>query len=322
MPDSVARILTTRIGEAVAEAASRVRERLVLIAPYATRPALRHVVAGVTRDATVLVVTRWNVEDVANGLSDPGIVEDIAHFRRSTVLLHRALHAKLTVVDETVAIIGSANITRPGLGFCEESNIEAAVELRPVPAAVLSFVRFLERLCVRGTPELRAAVEAAAANLSPPHPCNVPEVIDSPRSVEAVWDLSKFPAHRRPESLYQRYQDLGSCLTNEEREAVLEDLAALGVPGGLTEEQFQEFIGLRLLERDDVRAFDEFVAMPRRFGEMTDWVRRHVPELSGDRRGAQRRVQTLLRWLQAFLPHRYQLVQPGRYSERFGRREQ
>ena len=97
-------------------------EHIVLAAPYIKADALLRVVGEVSEDASLTCITRWQVEDIAAGVSDLecySIIRGVGgEFR-----LHPYLHAKYFRADENV-LIGSANITNSALGWATEPNVE------------------------------------------------------------------------------------------------------------------------------------------------------------------------------------------------------
>jgi hypothetical protein len=75
-----------------------------------------------------------------------------------------------------------------------------------------------------------------------------------------------------------------------------------------------------LLARPDLAAFDAFVAQPRHFGEMADWLKARGVLADQNQAERKRYLQGLVRRLRRFLPGRYRLEEPH-YSELFGRVE-
>ena len=69
-----------------------------------------------------------------------------------------------------------------------------------------------------------------------------------------------------------------------------------------------------------IAAFDAFVARPRFFGEMVEWLGSWEEFAGQDAEQRKRYLQALIRWRRHFLPARYRLEEPG-YAERFGRVE-
>jgi hypothetical protein len=95
-------------------------------------------------------------------------------------------------------------------------------------------------------------------------------------------------------------------------------LEVLSLPDGLSEAVFKDRVAAILLTLPLIAAFDDFVARPRFFGEMAEWLGRRQEFAGQDAEQRKRYLQTLIRWLRHFLPGRYRLEEPG-YSERFGR---
>jgi hypothetical protein len=65
-----------------------------------------------------------------------------------------------------------------------------------------------------------------------------------------------------------------------------------------------------------VAAFYTFVAQPRSFGEMADWLRASGVHVDQSQEARKRYLQTLVRRLGHFLPGRYRLEKPN-YVELF-----
>ena len=97
-------------------------DHIVLAAPYIKADALSRVVGEVNEDASLICITRWQVEDITTGVSDLecySIIREIGGGFR----LHPYLHAKYFRADEHI-LIGSANITNSALGWAVEPNVE------------------------------------------------------------------------------------------------------------------------------------------------------------------------------------------------------
>jgi hypothetical protein len=192
--------------------------------------------------------------------------------------------------------------------------VEIMAELMPVPNRLFLFVRHLERSSAPATDELRRQLEGAVRS-APPMPA-YPEVEIPVPTV--LGESSLFPSFRSPDHLYEGYRSVQSFRDVETRATILDDLATLSVPEGLTENEFREKVGATLLTFPVIVAFDDFAARPRFFGEMTDWLGAREELARQDAKQRKRYLQTLIRWLRHFLPARYRLEEPG-YSERFGR---
>jgi phosphatidylserine/phosphatidylglycerophosphate/cardiolipin synthase-like enzyme len=81
------------------------------------------------------------------------------------------------LIDDSVAVLGSSNITDRALAFRDPPNVEIIAELGPVPNRLFLFVRHLERTSVPATDESRSQLEDALQS-APPTPV-YPEVFPS-----------------------------------------------------------------------------------------------------------------------------------------------
>lgn len=312
MNDGV-RILTDQIGDALSSRVSQAKSRLILAAPFIKRKALECLLSGLGASVELTILTRWRVDEIASGVSDLGVLDFVCERAGSRLLLHPQLHAKILLIDELVAI-GSANITDAALGFTDRPNAEAVAVLDSAPNRVFFFLRQLERESVVATAGLRRMFEEAT-KVSPP-PWRPPAVELTGEA--ACSSPGLFPRFRNPETLYSGYLSILSFSDSDTRASILDDLATLNLPEGLNERAFRLRVGSVLLAIPAIADFDRFVAQPRYFGEMHDWMissghfSPHGPE---DCKGY---LQTLVRWLLHFLPGRYRLEEPN-YSELFGR---
>jgi hypothetical protein len=309
-------LLTEQIGLSMEERASRARHRLTLAAPFIKRNALERLLAGVTQEVGLTVITRWRVDEIAAGVSDLSIFDLLRERSGSRLLLHPRLHAKVLLIDDQVAVVGSANITEAALGFAEQPNAEVMAVLTQAPNRLFLFLAQLERDSIPATEELRRRFEEAAKAAPPPW---APAVIELTGATPHGPSLP-FPRFRHPERLYQGYLSIVEFSDLETRALVLDDLGTLAVPDGLDEPGFRQYIGVALFSIELVTSFDEFVTKPRYFGEMAEWLKAKGVLAKQSQEDCKLYLQTLVRWLRHFLPGRYRLEEPN-YSELFGRVE-
>ncbi len=313
MNDATFSFLPDTIGLSLIRLMACAQERLTVVAPFVKQEPLERLLAGLPPALPLTVFTRWRLDEIVSGASDLGVLDMVQARPDSRLLLHPFLHAKLLLVDDAVAVFGSANISDSALAFRTPSNVELMAEVRPVPNAVFLFLRQLERSSVAGTEEMRRRLELAAATVVPP---TRPDTDDPP--VGNPIPTSPFPSFRSPDRLYEGYLSVRGVRDPETRAAILDDLSDLRLPDGLDEASFRERVGQALLSRPDVAAFDSLVEQPRYFGEMADWLKSRGVLADWGQEDRKRYLQTLIRWLRYFLPGRYRLEEPN-YSELFGR---
>jgi hypothetical protein len=316
MSDVAVSVIAEDIGASLRRLVEQAKDRVTLVAPFIKRGALERLLAGLGPAVSLSVITRWRLDELCAGVSDLGVFDLLRERAGARLLLHPRLHAKVLLVDDTLAAVGSANVTDAALGFAGQPNAEVVVSLRPVPNRLFLFLAQMEAECVPATEELRLRFEEAMK--AAPPPASYPEVpLPSPAP---RGPPPPFPQFRSPERLYRGYLSLAEFSDPETRAAILQDLHVLSLPDGLDEATFRTRVGTALLAVDLIVAFDGFVRQPRFFGEMAEWLA-PMPQCAGlDAEQRKHYLQALIRWLLYFLPGRYSLSQPG-YSELFGRTE-
>ena len=299
---------------------------VLLAAPFVKAPSLRRLLSRASPGVDVTCVTRWRPEEVAVGVSDLEVLEEIERREQGTLLLSPRLHAKYFRADDR-CLVGSANLTGRALGWVTPSNVELLIDAPAANPSLLRFERSLLASAHEATPELRAVVQAAAeqirADASPfvslpvlseaagtSAPENAEESLPEPRDFRA-W----IPSLRQPEALYIAYQGSLDQLTTASRQAAASDLTMLDPPPRLSRSAFEAVIGVALLQMPLIALIDEFVLEPRRFGAVRDLIATRKATSS---RAAGSMWQTTMRWLLHFLPGRYVRSVPS-HSEVFGR---
>ncbi len=206
-----------------------------LVAPFVKKAVFEKLLAVIPASVERIdCVTRWAPAEVAAGVSDPEILDVVDEDPRVHIALCPSLHAKIYGTDD-LCLIGSANLTGRATGLAPGANIELLVE---VPASHPEVRRVLEELkstAIPATTAMATLVRQQAELLkhdSTPAP-----------SVLASW----YPVTRRPERLFAFYS--GRSRFAEAVEAgLVQDLALLNAPIGLSETQFSTFMQDRLHE--------------------------------------------------------------------------
>lgn len=280
---------------------------LVITSPFVKLAALRALLDATPGGVDITLYTRWRPDEVARGVSDTEILQ-LVEARGGTVWLLDALHAKLFLVDEYLALVGSANVTAAGLGLAKQSNFEilTAVEMDAGAAAVLlGDLRLHSR---RATPEIAASVEAAAALLIMPVVPADPDAEDNILETAPQW----VPHFRSPDRLYDLYADAEWRSSAKPQDPALLDLIQLNLPRSLDRAAFNHHVRRQLLICPPVIAIDSALLEPQRFGALTEALRDYIPDSSHGERQAL--LQLLLRWMLYFAGDLYRLDTPN-YSE-------
>lgn len=278
------------LGDELVEIVAGARQECLLAAPYIKRDALGRLLAAIPLSCVVRVVTRWRVDEIAMGVSDLEVWDSLVERGNAELWLQPTLHAKYYRADERVAI-GSANLTNSALGWRPNANLEILHDMGESYSPREVFERALFEGCTKVDSALHESFVAALEAFP-----RAPRAPDS-AEIGVFVELGDWrPSLRFPENLFMLYTGDDQDLSTAARDAAASDLAALDPPAGLSEVQFQTWVGLALLQHPEFRAINEFVAVSRRFGEMRDFLAA---------RGAadpNRAWQTWMRWLLHFLP--------------------
>lgn len=325
------RVVYQSLGEHLIGLAQEVTDRVILVAPYIKRSALKRVLTPLSHGCTVRVVTQWGLHDIATGATDLEVWELLRGHEHRSLELSPSLHAKYYRFDDT-CIAGSANLTGRALGFRERSNLELLAYISPTETE--EFEQELEN-CVTVTESMYHRYQQLLDQYKEAHPdldqpdgeysaetekirdeAHDPKGTWSPQSPQSEWWI---PRLRHPEDLYRVYIGSSEEVSSATWEHGLHDLRYFDLPEGLDEATFELEMRWRLLQKPVVQEIDALVETSKRFGAVRDYLRT-LPCAENEGFDATRAWQTLMRWLLYFLSERYQRREPG-YSEIFVRTE-
>lgn len=247
-------------GDGVLELIRGATDRVVIAAPYIKSPTLRRLldtVPDTVSDCTC--VTRWLPEDIASGVCDLEILDDLAQAPGGRLLVHPHLHAKYYSNGQR-SLVGSANLTARGLGWHKPSNVELLVALPADFAGLAEWEQSLLDSAVDATVQLRDQIRLQAESLKQAGPLRgVPEVEEEASDQEepSLW-VPQCPA---PERLWQVYRGRGAdTMVSSAFEAAQEDLAALSPPQGLTQDLFTAYVAGILKQMPLLTEIDKLAA--------------------------------------------------------------
>ena len=254
---------------------------VVIAAPYIKEHTLRRLLGMLTHLEQLTCVTRWQVGDIANGVSDTA-VRDLVRSFGGAFRLHPRLHAKYYRFGDEV-LVGSANLTDAGLGLGRLSNLEILTR----PWDGFDTVEF-ERELMLGSREIdEAEFEAWDA---------IPVVASNVRAGPDTALLGWYPVTRDPADLFRFYSGDRESLPLERQQNAQSDLLGLGVPNGLDPSDLKNWVIAGLLSSSfvaDVRGISS-ADEPQAFLQLAhDW---------GVEPGVARyRAETARTWLAYFL---------------------
>ena len=116
-------------GDAIIKLIENASDRLVIVAPYIKSATTQRLLASIPNTVAELTcITRWLPEDIASGVCDIEIFDDILNVRGGRLLVHPHLHAKY-YSNGHQTLVGSANLTSRGLGWYTPANVEILIAL-------------------------------------------------------------------------------------------------------------------------------------------------------------------------------------------------
>lgn len=216
----------------------------VIAAPYMKADVLEQVLTAVADSATITCVSRWTPEDIRFGATDLACRE-LALAYDGVFLLHDRLHAKYYRFDNQV-LIGSSNLTEAGMNVPGTGNLEILCVAPPEFDAA----QFESQLLQEAYP-VSDADFALWSQIAPIHQQGQAHPLHHILHSIASWK----PTTRRPEYLWLAYQQRSAEIPlAEQQEIAKQEVRTLGVPEGLTEEEFNNWVRLSLMTSPFVKS--------------------------------------------------------------------
>lgn len=287
-----------RDGDRLVELLASATQNVLICAPFVKTGVLTRLLQAIPSHVPIRVVTRWLVSEIAVGVSDLEVLDVVAAREGARLDLLDRLHAKIYVAD-SVALVGSANLTGAALGWSDRPNLEL---LTTLPTTNEAIRQFFEQLAEArpATIEERDRIRGLADAL------NVPELnlaSDAATTGPAVLWLPRLAA---PARLYQAYMpQTRDRLAATVLEAALSDLDSLGIPARLPELAFRQAVA---------DAFERMPAVQRLLAAAADDLRdadgadiiRQMPVASD--LDAEQQWLIVREWMTSFLGDRYEIA--------------
>jgi hypothetical protein len=117
-------------------------------------------------DIEVIVVARWRLDDLVVKVSDLSVYKQCQELGW-TFKVDERLHAKLFLIDSSVAFVGSSNLTGAGLGLTEKSNFELSTKTKVTDIDVDKVHKYLDS-CRTMTDDLYNQMKSFVDSIDPP----------------------------------------------------------------------------------------------------------------------------------------------------------
>lgn len=287
-----------RDGDRLVEHLGAATRDVLICAPFIKAGVLARLLHAIPSYVLVRVVTRWLPAEIAVGVSDLDVFDVVAARHGARLELLDRLHAKIYVAD-SVAVIGSANLTGAALGWSDKPNLELLTTLAVTDEAIRHFFDQLAE-ARPATVEERDRLRSLAAEL------HVPElnlVSDAATTAPAVLWLPRLAA---PARLFQAYMlQTRDRLAASVLEAALSDIDALGIPPGLQEMAFRQAVAASFERMPAVQRILAAAADDLRDADGADII--HQMPVAKDL-AAEQQWLIVREWMTSFLGDRYEIA--------------
>ena len=279
-------------------------ESVLFVSPYIKSNAIDQFLSTIPDGVrSIKCITRWLPEDIASGVCDSDIWERIT-IRGGELLVHPHLHAKYYRADDR-CLVGSANLTKRGLGWSSPSNVELLVEL---PATFEGLAEWEARIINAAVPvktELYDQITKQAAELKERgNVYQLPEIEPSGEGASSVrfW----VPHCPVPEKLWDVYRGMSSdSMVTSAYEAAKKDLVALSPPPDLSKPLFNKYVAGILRQMPLIAEIDQLAQRGITDTQAHDFLDENL----GDELNYQSKHtwRVLKDWLIHFFPETYRL---------------
>lgn len=287
-----------------------------IFAPFVQSGTLRKVISD--SNADTIIITRWRHADLVSGVSDPEVFKFVRE-HGYTLKIHPQIHAKVYSWDLDDAFVGSANMTKPGMGLSDNPNVEVLLGPIQLPIQTQIELRKTEKeahLVTRD--DYEKALEVVESTETA-----VPDYDDIDIGEDPEFLISQLPMTENP--------DLVITVLAEDHDRAIDDLDPVQRRCVLHDISTYSLDDLR--ERPEVEVRDalrerfknhEFISMIMDhmdpciyFGEMKALVQEKCADVpTPSRRELTDNVQVLYNWFPEIAPERFEHDIPGKRSER------
>ena len=308
--------MSAKIGDTLLKLLSGAQSEVTIIAPFMKAGVISRLVQNLAPGVGISCITRWHPHEVKAGISDLEVWGILRDHQPSNLALIPTLHAKFYRADDCYAI-GSANLTNAALGWSARPNVELLITgkvdsvLQEWESYLLSQATRVDESLVRHFERLVDDLPAVDFVITD-HYTPMEHSVDQDFAVSSLELGSWLPITRYPEQLYKVYIGRGEELSVGARESATYDLIALAVPKGLDEAGFRASVAANLLQMPLVQRIDQFLAQPRPFGSVRNFLGSQTEY--PPHRDPSADWQTIMRWFRHFLPQRFRVSVPN-YSE-------
>ena len=296
-------MLDEMLGSQLLKLVSSAKEKVVLVAPFIKAETFRRVLDAIPDAGQQIVcVTRWQPEDIMDGVCDLEIFEIVSNRANGKLWKHPNLHAKYFRADQS-CLIGSANLTGRALGWRVPTNLELLVELDANRPGLQAWETSLMRDCIPVTTEMRDSVGREADQLASRRPKLPSMDVEREDDPSSQW----IPLCPSPERLFKIYTGEvdDAEMVKSTFEFAQRDLRVLGPPNGYSEKLFRKHVADRMQKLEVIQkvvgASSAGLSDVQAVELIIDYVEPAATIDAGDV------WKVLKRWMMHFFPEQYRI---------------
>lgn len=299
---------TEPIGDGLLSFYASATEPVLLVAPFIKAAAFARIMAAIPSAIALTCVTRWRPDEVAAGVSDLEVFDQIKARSNARLFLHQHLHAKYYRSGPS-ALVGSANLTGRALGWTQPANIEILIATDPLDPSIQAFEEELFSQVIPADDQIRQAVEVAATVLKATAPRPSAWHLQ-PITNEAFSSRYWLPTCPRPDLLYRVYEgSIGDMLLANSIMLAESDLAFLEPPVGLNEAAFNRFVGAMVRQSKSMQDLDQLTHQGLTDNVAAETISKSLPV--GHDFSPEGLWSVAKDWLIYFFPDQYDRVSAG-----------
>jgi hypothetical protein len=151
----------------IASSLQQCRHSIVILSAFIKHNAFEWLKEQVENtDIKVVVVARWRLDDLIAKVSDLSVYKQCQELGW-TLKVDERLHAKLFLIDSSVAFVGSSNLTGAGLGLTEKSNFELSTKTEVTDIDIDKVHKYIDS-CRAMTDDLYNQMKSFVDSIDPP----------------------------------------------------------------------------------------------------------------------------------------------------------
>lgn len=291
------------------------RTEILIIAPYVKSDVVTQLLPDKKLPTTI--VTSWKIKDFLFGVSDIDLYP-LCQELGINLYLNNRIHLKVYVADWETGIIGSANLTKKGLGITDNYNYELGVH-KEIGSDAILYLKGIIADGILANDEIYNLYKKELSKHAPVPKIKEPDILVH-KFINDTFLISSLPMSRDINTLYEIYSKNFVCEERESLECAIHDVTLYKIPPGLSRIQFNVLLKERFFKSKFIEHLLDYIGDDGKyFGRVKEWIQtncRDVPVPS--RRDLTGNVQVLYKWIVDLSDGAYRIDRPN-YSERIYR---